>query len=176
MRVAGPFRPAHAAPVRAGAALERELQATYLLSASCSCFFIMLERPLTPRRLRRRRYAQARDRDRYGEGRGLWVSHGSNRWSGVRPVLRAEFGARPAGAGELRTLHAMPFASNAVSDPDGNVYFTQSGRFLPGPRRTVRLVCLDESGQIIRDPRGRIRGFRRPPESCAVGAGSMPAP
>lgn len=30
-----------------------------------------------------------------GEGRGLWVSHGSNRWSGVHPVARAEFGARP---------------------------------------------------------------------------------
>jgi sugar lactone lactonase YvrE len=188
--------------------------------------------------------------------------------------------------GELRTLHAMPFASNAVSDPEGNIYFTQSSRrfdlthwqgdilehsgtgrllrrrcdgridvlledlqfangvlltpnavlvaetgayrltrlwlrgaragqrdvfaqnlpgspdnlawapdgtiwvalanprdrlldlalrsppvfrkvlwalpdrFLPGPRRTVRLVCLNESGQISRDLRGRIRGFR----------------
>jgi hypothetical protein len=33
-------------------------------------------------------------------------------------------------------------------------------RLLPGPRRRVRLVCLNESGQIIRDLRGRIRGFR----------------
>ncbi|MFB9831092.1 SMP-30/gluconolactonase/LRE family protein [Actinoallomurus acaciae] len=30
--------------------------------------------------------------------------------------------------GGLRTLHAVPFASNAVADPDGTIYFTQSSR------------------------------------------------
>jgi hypothetical protein len=30
----------------------------------------------------------------------------------------------------------------------------------PRPRRTVRLVGLDENGQLTRDLRGRIDGFR----------------
>jgi sugar lactone lactonase YvrE len=59
--------------------------------------------------------------------------------------------------GELQTLYAMPFASNAVCDADGTVYFTQSSRRFDLAHWQGDILEHSGTGRLLRRrPDGRL--------------------
>jgi sugar lactone lactonase YvrE len=59
--------------------------------------------------------------------------------------------------GEIETLYAMPFASNAVADTDGTIYFTQSSRRFDLAHWQGDILEHSGTGRLLRrDPDGRV--------------------